>query len=739
MSAVILPPTDAPPTDMPPADTPLPRLRDDLELFPGPAAPDGGATWSIFDPFRNAYFQIDWRGAALLTRWRLGRAAAVAAAARADTTLQVDATDVMDFARFLQMNELTAADSASVVAWLGERAAARKKSLFSQALHGYLFFRIPLLRPDRFLAATLRWVEPLYSPAWRWCVAALGLIGLLLVSRQWDAFVGGLADMASWEGAAGLAATIALIKILHEFGHAYTARRHRCPVPAMGVAFLVLWPVLFTDTTHVYRLTDRRRRLEVAGAGVMVELFIAALATFAWSLLPPGALRDAAQTAAVASWVGTLAINLNPLMRFDGYYLLADALGLPNLQDRAFAVAKWRLREALFGLGEPPPEDLPDGLRRGITAYALATWLYRFILFLGVALLVYHLAFKALGIFLMAVELYYFIALPIWRELAAWRRLGQDKGFALNRHLAVTLLGAAGAAVLAAWPLPWPAKAPAILHPQASVALHPPAPAQIKAVLVSEGSVAAAGTPLFELHAPDLSFEAERAQRRIAALEALVERESAVADAADRVGVLQEELGTARALAAGVAALQAQLIVKAPIPGRLTDLADPLQPGQWVRPETTLGRVISPDRRRVVAFIAAEDLARAKPGAAARMIFDDPAAPALALRLESVDPTNTEVLDAPYLSARMGGPILTEPIRGQTGRSAAEEDGRAGARERPIAAVYRAILQPIDAEAAANLPPQTLAGRVFIDAAPLSLAQRAWRTAAAALIRESGF
>ena len=141
----------------------------------------------------------------------------------------------------------------------------------------------------------------------------------------------------------------------------------------------------------------------------------------------------------------------------------------------------------------------------------------------------------------------------------------------------------------------------------------------------------------------------------------------------------------------------------------------------------------------MVAFIAAEDLARAKPGAAARMIFDDPAAPALALRLESVDPANAEVLDAPYLSARLGGPIPTEPIRGQAGEALAGEGRRSGARERPMTAVYRAELRPVDAAAAARLPPQTLAGRVFIEAPPLSLAQRAWRAAAAVLIRESGF
>ncbi|HRJ62562.1 MAG TPA: peptidase, partial [Azospirillaceae bacterium] len=86
-----------------------------------------------------------------------------------------------------------------------------------------------------------------------------------------------------------------------------------------------------------------------------------------------------------------------------------------------------------------------------------------------------------------------------------------------------------------------------------------------------------------------------------------------------------------------------------------------------------------------------------------------------------------------------GGPIPTEPINGQSGKSAAGEEGRRSARERPTTAVYRATLQPVDPDDAANLPPQTLAGRVFIDAAPLSLAQRTWRAAAAVLIRESGF
>jgi putative peptide zinc metalloprotease protein len=708
-------------------DTPLPRLRPDLRLSPGPQARDGGPSWSIFDPARNAYFRIGWAAREILARWGLGRVGAVAEAVNRETTLTIDDEDVQDFARFLQLNELTAADHPSGIAWLAERARTREKSLLSQAVHGYLFFRIPLLRPDRFLTAALPMVGPLFSRTWRQIVMALGLIGLFLVSRQWDAFVGGLADIATWESAAALALTVAVIKVVHEFGHAFTARRYGCPVPTMGVAFLVMWPVLYTDTTHAYRLTSRRQRLEVAGAGIMVELFIAALATFAWALLPPGALRDAMQTAAVVSWIGTLAINLNPLMRFDGYYLLADALDTPNLQDRAFALGKWRLREALFGLKNPPPETVSDGLRRVMIVYAYATWIYRFFLFLGIAVLVYHMAFKALGVFLMGVEIVYFIALPIWRELAAWWERRREVGF--NRHVLTTFCGLVGVGGLLTLPFPWPVKAPAVLRPAETLALHAPIVAQVKSSPFANGAEIPAGTALIELASPDLDYEAERTARRIVALSAMIERQSALADSADQVGVLKEELRTAQALAIGVAALQAQMTITAPFDGRLTDLADPLRPGQWVRPEQTLGRVASIDRRRVTVFIAADDLSRVETGASARFISDDPAAPALPLRLEEIASANADALDAPLLSARFGGPIPTTPIKGRKG----------AAQERPTAPVYRAVLTPTDQIFAARLPPQTLAGRVFIDAPPQSLIRRGWNAAAAVLIRESGF
>ena len=123
---------------------------------------------------------------------------------------------------------------------------------------------------------------------------------------------------------------------------------------------------------------------------------------------------------ATTTWVSTLAINASPFMRFDGYFLLSDFLQMPNLHSRAFALARWDMREKLFKLGEPPPESFSDTKRLGLILFAWATWIYRLVLFLGIAALVYHFFIKALGIMLFLVEIVWFIAKPLWSEISEW-------------------------------------------------------------------------------------------------------------------------------------------------------------------------------------------------------------------------------------------------------------------------------------------------------------------------------
>ena len=176
----------------------------------------------------------------------------------------------------------------------------------------------------------------------------IGVSGLYLVARQWDTFLNSFLYFFNLNGLFFYILAILCIKIFHEFGHAYTATRYGCKVSTIGVAFLVMFPVMYTDASDAWRLKSRRKRLYIDAAGMITELYIACVATFLWAFLPDGIMRSIVFMVATSSWILSLAINLNPFMRFDGYYILSDLWHLDNLQARAFKFGKWKLRKILF-------------------------------------------------------------------------------------------------------------------------------------------------------------------------------------------------------------------------------------------------------------------------------------------------------------------------------------------------------------------------------------------------------
>src|SRR5690606_27180482 len=187
------------------------------------------------------------------------------------------------------------------------------------------------------------------------------------------------------------------VKVCHELGHAVIAKAKGLRIPTMGVAFIVFWPVAYTDTTDAWRLTRRRDRLMIGAGGISVELGIAAVSLFMWNLVGEGPARSLLFLLATSSWLLSLLINLNPLMRFDGYFLFCDLIGVSNLEQKAHLSSRYWLRRLLFGWDKPLSDDPP---RIPFALFGLAIWLYRLILFFGIALAVYHLFFKALGIVL---------------------------------------------------------------------------------------------------------------------------------------------------------------------------------------------------------------------------------------------------------------------------------------------------------------------------------------------------
>lgn len=321
---------------------------------------------------------------------------------------------MLDVLRFAQHGRLLQAIGPTAAKLMAAEAEARRLSPGMWLLKNYLFIRVRLIDPDRLLGHAAEMLGSVFTPAFPIVMLCLAVLGFYLIGRQWDTYTHAFLPLLSLEGAAEVSTAMVFVKAIHEFGHGLVAKRLGCRVPGMGVAMLVLWP--------------------------LAELVVAVLASLAWSVLPDGPARQAAFLLSGSTCLITVAVNINPLMRFDGYFLMSDWLEEPNLQERSFALARWRLRELLFGFRDPPPEVVPPARRHLLIGYALACWTYRFGLFLGIALLVYRLAFKLLGIFLMMVEVGWFLARPIVAELAIWPRRLHAGGMTRRAGVTVALL-----------------------------------------------------------------------------------------------------------------------------------------------------------------------------------------------------------------------------------------------------------------------------------------------------------
>lgn len=699
-------------------------LRQELRLLPASANPDGSPSWMIHDPVTNRFFRIGWLDFELLLRWGMESPSALLNSVRAETTLDPQEEDIRSLSGFLQQHELLQSNGADGTRQLHARAQAASRGVSDWLLHHYLFFRIPLVRPQDVLGRWARHLAFVFTPTMAMLVLALAVLGLVLMARQWDTFTAAVVDQISWSGALGFAAALAVSKALHELGHALTASRFGVRVAHMGVAVLVMFPMLYTDTSESWKLRKPRQRLAIASAGIVSELGLATIATVAWSLTPDGGLRNAWLFLATTGWLLTLAVNASPFMRFDGYFILCDLFDFPNLHERSGQQAKVWLRRLLLGSDIPWPEHFSPGTRRTLVVFALATWLYRLVLYLSIAVLVYAFFFKLLGIALMLVEIWWFILKPLSSEVAVLWKL--RKSVRPSRRVA---LGACFALFIVLLSVPWRTGVGGHgwIHPERQQVIHAPLSGRLVSLPVA-GSVVQ-GQRLVTLDSPDMQHQAQRARvtadtraRELVGLVGLAEGEQQRA----RV-TLDRDRYEAEARLFDVQAQRLQM--EAPFAGQLVDIDPHLNAGSWVNPRQPLATLIDPTSWVVDTLVAEEDLSRVAVGDPVSVWMTAGASDPMVGVVEEIDTTRTTVLPHPMLDGQWGGPIATSPATaGSTGGSARAEGS-------PRASLFRVRVRMKEA------PQQVRVGQVqtVVHGHRRSWLMSGWAFAAAVLVRESGF
>ncbi len=698
---------------------PSSKIREDLRFLGRISDVTGHDAWLIFDPLQHRYFRIDKPTFHLLSMWNsCDDADALLAAAQENSGQALDAEYLDNVTQFLQAENLFVEPLGGHWSLYEKRRMAKKQSWWQWLVKNYLFVRIPLVRPSRFLQETLPFVAPLLTRSALVTTAILAMVSLYLISRQWDLFINSFSEFYSFEGVLLYGIVLIATKVVHELGHAYTAVRFGCRVPTMGVAVLVMFPVLYTDVSDAWRLRSRQQRLTIGFAGMIVEIMIATAATLFWIFLPDGAAKSVAFVTATLSWTMSLAVNLNPFMRFDGYYLLSDMLSVENLQSRAFSFGRWKLRELLFGLGEQPPEQMPGRLRKTLVLYAWGTWVYRLFLFIGIALLVYIFFFKVLGVLLFVVEIAWFIAKPVWSEIKIWWVM-RNRIFSRYRSYASGLV-ALGLIGLFFLPLSTNVTFPAIVETARLERIYPPDAARIETILVTENQNVKAGDILFQLQSPDLLQKIEQTRLQQRFIEARLRRIASNRADQDNFRVYKQQLEASKKNLDGLKKERSRLIARAPFAGQVTGIHSELHVGRWVNPEQPLATLRERGRDIARGYANEAAVARLVVGSTGQFVPEDFNRPTMSVRLGRISGTNVTAVELPYLNSQNGFGI---PVIQQ-------DDGRYS----PAEPQYDLRLI-VDDNFQSD---QVVRGHVKLQARPESLAVQVWRQVLGVLVRESG-
>ncbi|MEQ1862685.1 MAG: peptidase M50 [Chthoniobacteraceae bacterium] len=567
-----------------------------------------GERWYVVsDPLTNRFFRITPGAHDLLCRLQRGRTvqAAWEESLERDPDGAPGQEEVIQLLGQLHQANLLRGEVPPEAASLFERHTERRRRE-RRAQFNLMSFRIPLLDPDRFLRRALPLVRWLFGPIG--LVLWLGVVGAALKVALDHApeFAAQSEGLLAPANLGLLYLGLVLIKVLHEFGHAFACRKLGGEVHEMGVMFLYFSPVPYVDATSSWAFRERGPRIFVAAAGMLIELFVAALAVFVWANTAPGALHSVAYNMIFVASITTLVFNANPLMRYDGYYILSDWLELPNLSARSMEMLRYLAERSLFACRdlENPAATAREGWT--LALYGLTSWLYRLIVFAGIAWWISS-QWLLLGVVLALLCVWSFAIAPLWklaRYLAASPRLARTR----PRAVLVTCGGfALVLALLALWPMPNRFRAPGVLRAEQYSEIFTAAPGTIVEIQAASGIRVEQGQPLVRFTNRTLELEIAAAESTRA--QAVAGEERALARATEALGPIRARRIVAEKRLAQLQRQQAALQLTAPHAGTWVSpqLIDSV--GRWFPRGERLGEVVRDDRFRFLAVISQDEAA----------------------------------------------------------------------------------------------------------------------------------
>jgi len=560
----------------------------------------------------------------------------------------------------LLASELLHTDSPSGLAQMLLRKRSRSRARLLAWLRSPLAFRIRLLDPDAFLERTLPSVRWFFTP--RGAALWLCLVGLALLAgfMHWEELTHDITDrVLAAPNMLLLGLVFPIVKAIHELGHAYAVKVWGGEVHEMGVMLIVFVPVPYVDASAASAFPEKSRRALVGAAGVGVELVVASLALLAWINLEPGLVRAIAFNAIVIAGVSTLLFNANPLLRFDGYYVFADAVEIPNLGPRSIRYIGHLIHRHLFGVREQEPPVSGRRERFWLASYAVASFAYRMVVLFGIILFIATKYFFV-GVLLAIWATLGLIALPLARQI---RRLLRDPRLGDQRPRALSVSLGGTALLVSALLL-----VPAPMRTVAEGVVWLPQDALVRAgvdgfaveLLAEPGRIVAPGDALLRLRSPELD-----AQERTLAAQL---REEEIRHAAQQVDDLsqaeltREAVGYLRDRVRRIREQQQELVVRSPAAGRFVVERPADLEGRFVQRGDPVGYVVAegPVTARVVVDADRVDLVRGSTREI-HVRLAEHLGDVLAARLGRELPAASQELPSVALGLAGGGEVALDP------------------------------------------------------------------------------
>ncbi len=301
--------------------------------------------------------------------------------------------DLTRFAAQLHEAGLAQIDSPEQAQVLIRRRRKNRWKKVWQFLANILYIKIPIIDPERLLTGMYPYFRWIFTPYFITFSVGMMLAAITLVVSQWSTFHDKLPDFQSffnWRTIFYFWISLAIVKVIHEFGHGLTAKHFGGEVHEMGMLFLVLTPALYCDVTDSWLLPNKWKRIWISAAGIYVECFLASIATFVWWNTEQGLSTACALATMFICSVNTILFNANPLLRYDGYYVMADWLEIPNLRIKSTQFFAYLFQEKVLGLEVPVQSYMPRSRRFLFVTYAIASYLYRWVVTFSILFFLYQ-------------------------------------------------------------------------------------------------------------------------------------------------------------------------------------------------------------------------------------------------------------------------------------------------------------------------------------------------------------